>query len=154
MGIAHPERFTSAILSEGRSIEGIAKCFVKLEPLHSARYVLPVRCRNAEHGWPQAAIIAAAAGEPSGEPHQFERRTAVGAVRIAKGLAHFEMVVVRRFDQFDGLCRPPSRRGEIAVLTLEFRRLVGAVGDGDRRAQFVELALRAHRLLHSSVNLT
>src|SRR5450830_152201 len=83
-----------------------------------------------------------------GQLHQLERRAAVGAVGIAQTLAHFEMVEVRRFDQLDRLAGRLHRRGEIAVLALEFRRLIGAVSDDDGRAQSVDLPLRTHRLLH------
>ena len=58
------------------------------------------------------------------------------------------MVVVGRLDQLDRLACGLHRRGEVTVLALEVRRFVGAVGNHDRRAQQIEVALRAHRVLH------
>src|SRR5262245_66507467 len=85
--------------------------------------------------------------------HQGERGAAVWAVGIAERLSHLEVIVVGRLDQLDRLARRLHGGGEVPVLALELRRLVGAVGGDDRRVQALELALRAHRMLHVVVEL-
>ena len=72
---------------------------------------------------------------------------------MAKGFGDFEVIVVGRFDELDRLAGPPHGSRKVAALALKIRRLVGAIGDNQRRAQQMELALRAHLLLHVVVEL-
>src|SRR5262245_22212872 len=58
------------------------------------------------------------------------------------------MIIVRSFNQLDGLARRLYRSGKIAALPLKLRSLVGAVSDGYRCPQFIDVPLRTHRVLH------
>src|SRR5262249_47797654 len=58
------------------------------------------------------------------------------------------MIVVRSFNQLDGLTSRLYRSGKIAALPLKLRSLVAAVSDGDRCSQLINVSLRAHRVLH------
>ena len=56
--------------------------------------------------------------------HQRESRSPVRTIGIAERFNHFEMIVVRRLDQFHRLADGFQCGGEVAILSLEFRRLV------------------------------
>src|SRR5262249_61654016 len=64
------------------------------------------------------------------------------------------MVVVRRLDQFDALAGSLDGGGEIARLTLEFWRLVGAVGHNDRKRNLSSWRCGLIACSISSVNRT
>src|SRR5215831_1307700 len=64
------------------------------------------------------------------------------------------MVVVRRLDQFDALAGSLDGGGEIARLTLEFWRLVGAVGYNDRKRNLSSWRCGLIACSISSVNRT
>src|ERR1700692_1066775 len=81
-------------------------------------------CADRRH-----ALVRKLADVLLGKLHKLQPREPVRALRISKALAHLEMIEVRRFDQFDWLASRLHGRGKIAVLTLEFWRLVGAVSD-------------------------
>src|SRR5689334_14915626 len=80
--------------------------------------------------------------------HLLQDRTADHAQRIAEHLRHFEVIVALGDNQADRLAGRLHRRGELAILPLELRRLVGAVGDDQRAVEAVEMALRGQLLLH------
>src|SRR5262245_12126273 len=100
----------------------------------SSAGVLPSRmtCQTVRTvGMPAPRRTASALSE-NRQLHQRERGAATRAVRVSERLAHFVMVVARRLDQFDALVGSFDGGGEIARLTLEFRRLVRPIGHDDR----------------------
>src|SRR6185369_13696301 len=78
--------------------------------------------------------------------HQPQSGAAGDAVGIAERFLHLKMIEPFAHNQFDRFTGGFNRGGEVAVLALELRRLLGAIGDNDRRVQFVEMALGAERL--------
>ena len=106
------------------------------------------------------AAVAAAVGSSfvllfRDELHLLEHGAAGQAVRIGERLEQFEMIVALADDQLDRLARGLDRRGEVARLALELRRLAGADGEDQRRVEPVEMALRATASRSmSSVNFT
>ena len=83
-----------------------------------------------------------------GESHLREHGAAQKPVGICKRFQHFEMIVALADDELDRLAGGLHRGEEIARLTLEFRRLVGAVGKDERSVKVVDMALGAQRCFH------
>src|SRR5262249_17305980 len=61
---------------------------------------------------------------------------------------HLEMIVALADEQLDWLAGRFHGGMEVAALTLELRRLIGAIGKDERCMELVDMALRAERLLH------
>src|SRR5262245_17508537 len=80
--------------------------------------------------------------------HQLEGRATIWAVGVAERFTYLKMIIVRGFNQLDGLTSRLYRSGKIAALPLKLRSLVAAVSDGDRCSQLIDVSLRAHRVLH------
>ncbi len=87
-------------------------------------------------------------GLPRREPHHRQRRAAVRPIRVAQRLPHVLVEVAVGRHELDGLSRGLERGGEVLGLALELGRLQGAVGHHHGRGDAVEVALRAHGLLH------
>src|SRR5204862_7324601 len=77
-----------------------------------------------------------------------QNRPAEQAVGIRERLVHLEVVVAVADEQLRGLAGRLDGGGEIARLALEFRGLERPVGEDQRGAELVEVALRAQRVLH------
>src|SRR4051812_12729632 len=71
--------------------------------------------------------------------HLLQHRAAQQAQWGADHLGHLEMVVSLGDQERDRLSGGLRGRGEFAVLPLELRRLVGAVGDDHRAVEPVEM---------------
>src|SRR5258706_8026582 len=94
-----------------------------------------------------------ALSHPYLEPHLLQRGAAAEAEGVRHGLLHLEVVVALADEELDRLARGLDRRGEVARLAPELRRLERAVRDDERRADLVEVALRAELLLRLVVEL-
>src|SRR6266567_2487080 len=82
------------------------------------------------------------------EFHHLQRGAAHDAVGIAERLLHFIVIIAFANDELDGLTRGLQRGIEVARLALELRRLQRTMRESDRRADLIDVALRAQRLLH------
>src|SRR5437868_410003 len=80
------------------------------------------------------------------EAHLLEHRGTELAVRVAQGFEQLGMAVIVADEEVDRLAGCLQGRGEVACLPLEFRRLIRAVADDERRAQSVKMADRAQFL--------
>ena len=76
------------------------------------------------------------------ELHLLQHGAAEQAVGIGKRLHDLEVVAALHHRDRHRLADSFHRRGEVAALALEVGRLERAVGDDDRRAQLVDVALR------------
>ena len=89
------------------------------------------------------------------ELHLLEHGAPGQTIGVGERLEQFEVVVARADDQLGLLAGGLHRRGEVARLALELRRLAGADGENERRVQTVEITLAAQLVrTMASVNFT
>src|SRR5262245_19930131 len=123
-------------------------------PAASTRSSHSRRSRHCTAGWlePRVAACERMNDKSSSlrrpQAHLLEHRADEQAVVIAELLHHLEVVVALHDGDADRLACRFNRRGEVATLALEFRRLGGAVDERNRRIQPVQMALRRELLLH------
>src|SRR6266699_770696 len=105
--------------------------------------------RVPEENAPQAGTVdPTRSGSRQDELHLLERRAAEEPVRTGERLEDLEVVVALRDEELCGPADRLDRRGEVARLALELRRLERPVREHYGAIEPPEVALGAQRVLH------